>query len=130
MAHHVLSYETYSPPPFFPIGLLLTSQLHNAQQLSAWCLHFISSNYLVYESKEEFSLITGDNLAHVCEHQWPPISYFKAMEEYKKEYGGEEEREEGEGEVGEEIVPVKKTQKSLGAQLLRFIRMGRGRTVT
>ena len=52
------------------------------------------------------------------------------MEEYKKEYGGEEEREEGEGEVEEEIVPVRKTQKSLGAQLLRFIRMGRGRTVT
>ena len=125
MAHHVLSCETYSPPPFFPIGLLLTSQFHNAQQLSAWCLHFISSNYLVYESKEEFSLITGDNLAHVHEHQWPPISYFKAMEEYKKEYGGEEE-----GEVGEEAVPVKRTQKSLGAQLLRFIRMGRGRTVT
>ena len=128
MAHHVLSCDTYSPPPFLPTGLLLTSQFHNAQQLSAWCLHFISSNYLVYESKEEFSLITGDNLAHIHEHQWPPISYLKAMEEYKKKYGGE--KEEGEGEVGGEVVPVKKTHKSFGAQLLRLVRMGHGRTVT
>ena len=53
------------------------------------------------------------------------------MEEYKKKYGGEkeEEEEEGEGEVGGEVVPVKKTHKSFGAQLLRFVRMGRGRTV-
>ena len=51
------------------------------------------------------------------------------MEECKKEYGGEK-KEEGEGEVGGEVVPVKKTHKSFGVQLLRFVRMGRGRTVT
>ena len=43
------------------IGLLLTSQLHNALQLSAWCLHFISSNFSVYNEREElnFAMITG-----------------------------------------------------------------------
>ena len=42
-----------------PTALLLAAQLHNASQLSGWCLHFISSNFSVYESKEEFSLIAG-----------------------------------------------------------------------
>lgn len=46
----------------FSLGLLLTSQLHNATQLSSWCLHFIASNFAVYESKEEFSLITGRSI--------------------------------------------------------------------
>eukprot|EP00731_Ephydatia_muelleri_P009254 Em0004g1592a len=68
------------------ISLLLTAQLHNANQLSAWCLHFISSNYAEFSSKPEFSLLTGDNLAYVQAHQWPPVSYLEAMEEYRKKY--------------------------------------------
>ncbi|KAL5497563.1 hypothetical protein EMCRGX_G014056 [Ephydatia muelleri] len=68
------------------ISLLLTAQLHNANQLSAWCLHFISSNYAEFSSKPEFSLLTGDNLAYVQTHQWPPVSYLEAMEEYRKKY--------------------------------------------
>lgn len=46
----------------FSLGLLLTSQLHNATQLSSWCLHFIASNFAVYESKEEFAMITGRSI--------------------------------------------------------------------
>ena len=52
---------------------------------------------------------TGDNLAHVNEHRWPPLSYEVAMEEYRKKYLEEDEsgevesgsggdRDEGEGE--------------------------------
>ena len=87
-------------------ALLLTSQLHNAQQLSGWCLHFVSSNYAVFEGKEEFSLITGDNLAYVNEHRWPPLSYYHAVEEYRKTHGeelGEKEEEVGEGEEEDEV---------------------------
>ncbi|KAL5497234.1 hypothetical protein EMCRGX_G013669 [Ephydatia muelleri] len=68
------------------ISLLLTAQLHNANQLSAWCLHFISSNYTAFSSKPEFSRLTGDNLSYIQAHQWPPVSYLEAMEEYRKKY--------------------------------------------
>eukprot|EP00731_Ephydatia_muelleri_P009357 Em0004g1695a len=81
----VLANE-YVMPRLTSLSLLLTGQLHNANQLSAWCLHFISSNYTAFSSKPEFSLLTDDNLAYVQAHQWPPVSYLEAMEEYRKKY--------------------------------------------
>lgn len=69
------------------IGLLLTSQGHNAVQLSDWCLHFISSNYLAFQNRKEFSLLTGDNKSHIDEHRWPPVSYLKEIAEYEEKYG-------------------------------------------
>lgn len=51
----------------------------------------------MFEGKEEFALLTGDNLAYVNRHRWPPLSYEKAMEEYREKYGGEE----GEGVMKE-----------------------------
>ena len=84
-------------------GLLLTSQLHNASQLSAWCLHFISSNYVVFKEKEEFSQLVGDNMDYINQHRWPPLSYEQAMEEYRKKYLEEESDEEsGEENNGSE----------------------------
>ena len=67
-------------------GLLFTAQMHNAHQLSAWCLHFISTNYMAFTARPEFSLLQGDNLAFVEEHQWPPKSYLTAVDEYEKKY--------------------------------------------
>ena len=67
-------------------GLLLTSELHSASQLSAWCLHFISSNYVIFKDKEGFSKLTGENLEYINEHRWPPLSYEQAMEEYRSKY--------------------------------------------
>nr|XP_022308728.1 rho-related protein racA-like [Crassostrea virginica] len=67
------------------IGLLLTSQIHNAEQLSNWCLHFISSNYIAFEKRKEFPLLTGSNKTHVEEHRWPPLSYLKEVEVYEQE---------------------------------------------
>lgn len=67
------------------IGLLLTSQLYNAEQLSNWCLHFISSNYIAFEKRKEFSLLTGSNIEHVEEHRWPPLSYLEEVKQYEKE---------------------------------------------
>ncbi|XP_062609744.1 rho-related protein racA-like [Saccostrea cucullata] len=66
------------------IGLLLTSQLHNAEQLSNWCLHFISSNYIAFEKRKEFPLLTGSNKDHVEENRWPPLSYLEEVKEYEK----------------------------------------------
>ena len=72
-------------------GLLLTSQLHGASQLSVWCLHFISSNYVIFKDKEGFSKLTGENLEYINEHRWPPLSYEQAMEEYRSKYLAEED---------------------------------------
>lgn len=69
------------------VGLLLDSQQHNANQLAQFCLHFISSNFQPMKKRKEFSELTGDNLKHVEEHQWPPISYLKELEEYEKAIG-------------------------------------------
>ena len=73
----------------------MTSQLHGASQLSAWCLHFISSNYVIFKEKEEFSKLTGDNLDYINQHRWPPLSYEQAMEDYKNKYLVEEEEIDG-----------------------------------
>ena len=58
----------------------LRFQAHNAKQLSRWCLHFIATNFSVFESTEEFDLVQGDNRDYVTEHIWPPLSYLKAQE--------------------------------------------------
>ncbi|XP_064392713.1 rho-related protein racA-like isoform X2 [Halichondria panicea] len=77
------------------IGLLLSSQLHNASQLSSWCLHFISSNFNVLEANEQFLQLGEDNLSYVEEHRWPPLSYETAMNEYKTKYLDTEGEESG-----------------------------------
>ncbi|XP_046584569.1 rho-related protein racA-like isoform X1 [Haliotis rubra] len=66
------------------IGLLLTSQLHNASQLSKWCLHFISTNYIAFSKRPEFVMLKGDNRVHVEENRWPPSAYLQDVEEYEK----------------------------------------------
>ena len=50
-------------------ALLLLAQCHNSRQLSDWCLHFISSNYIAFERREEFSQLIGDNLSYVQQHR-------------------------------------------------------------
>ena len=53
----------------------------------------------MFEEKENFSLLAGDNLDYVNKHRWPPLSYVQAMEEYREKYA-----EELEG--GEDVSPV------------------------
>lgn len=77
------------------IDLLLLSQLHNAGQLSGWCLHFISSNYLVFENKDQFKQLETENKEYIEKHRWPPVSYLEAMEEYQRQYGSDEEISKG-----------------------------------
>ena len=65
--------------------LIFSFQIHNEEQLSNWCLHFISSNYIAFEKRREFPLLTGSNKTHVEEHRWPPLSYLKEVEVYEQE---------------------------------------------
>ncbi len=87
--------STHTHTPHTHTGLLLSSQLHNASQLSSWCLHFISSNFNVLEANEQFLQLGEDNLSYVEEHRWPPLSYETAMNEYKTKYLDTEGEESG-----------------------------------
>ena len=59
-------------------------QAHNANQLTDWCLHFISTNFSVFVEVEEFCLLQEEHRTHVEEHRWPPLSYMEALKKYKK----------------------------------------------
>jgi len=72
------------------VGLLLDSQQHNAPQLAQFCLHFIASNFQPMKKRKEFSELKDENLRYLEEHQWPPISYLKELEEYEKATGKSE----------------------------------------
>jgi len=69
------------------IGMLSTAQKCGATQLAAFCLHFLSTNYQLMKQRAEFSQLSGVNLKHVEEHQWPPVSYFQELEAYNKKMG-------------------------------------------
>lgn len=69
------------------INLLLTGQAHNAPQLARWCLYVITTNYPDFEACDDFDLIKGDNRRHILEHRWPPLSYLKELEEFKRKTG-------------------------------------------
>ena len=60
-------------------------QDHNARQLPIWCLHFIAKNYATFQSRQEFSKLTGNDLAFVEKHQWPPSSYLQELARYEAE---------------------------------------------
>ncbi|XP_077869062.1 rho-related protein racA-like [Saccoglossus kowalevskii] len=66
------------------IGLLHSAQIHNADQLSDWCCHFISTNYMAFTQRTEFAELDGDNLDFITKNRWPPIDYLNEVEEYKK----------------------------------------------
>lgn len=69
------------------IGLLLQSQTHNAKQLSAFCLHYISTNFQLMQKRPEWKNLEGENLEYAEKNQWPPVSYFKELEAYEKATG-------------------------------------------
>ncbi|XP_038076722.1 rho-related protein racA-like isoform X2 [Patiria miniata] len=73
------------------IGLLHTAQMHNATQLAAWCLHFISSNFMAFKQRAEFKTLEGENLKYISENRWPPVSYLEELEKYNAKYGQKEE---------------------------------------
>ena len=96
--HTPNAHSTHTHPTH--TGLLLSSQLHNASQLSNLCLHVISSNYGDFEENEQFLQLDQDNLSYVEEHRWPPLSYETAMNEYKAKYFDTETEGEESGRCG------------------------------
>ena len=70
-------------------AMLKVSHANNAKQLVDWCLHFISTNYSVFEKKGDIQLLDEDSATFVIDNRWPPVSYLKAMEEYQNKHYGE-----------------------------------------
>ncbi|PRP82049.1 Rho GTPase-like protein [Planoprotostelium fungivorum] len=69
------------------IGVLLTAQDYNANQLAAFCLHYISQNFQPMKKRKEYQELKGANLTHVEENQWPPLSYMNKLADYEKLVG-------------------------------------------
>ncbi|GAM24261.1 hypothetical protein SAMD00019534_074360 [Acytostelium subglobosum LB1] len=67
------------------IGLLICAKAHNAEQLSKFCLHFISSNYQPMRKRKEFEKLDSSTKKYLEENQWPPVWYITACEEYEQE---------------------------------------------
>ncbi|KYO45572.1 rho-related BTB domain-containing protein 2 [Alligator mississippiensis] len=71
------------------------TQFHNAQQLAAWCLHYICTNYnsVCRRFPREMKRMSPENQAHFERHRWPPVWYLKEEDLYlrsKKEREHEE----------------------------------------
>eukprot|EP01090_Pellita_catalonica_P018752 TRINITY_DN6156_c0_g1_i1.p1 TRINITY_DN6156_c0_g1~~TRINITY_DN6156_c0_g1_i1.p1 ORF type:complete len:750 (+),score=175.71 TRINITY_DN6156_c0_g1_i1:2062-4311(+) len=76
------------------IGLLHMAQAHHADQLAAFCLHFISANYQPMSKRAEFKNLKGKNKDYIEKNQWPPVSYLKQLETYNKAVGAAGGKEE------------------------------------
>ncbi|KAK2523419.1 hypothetical protein Q9966_012073 [Columba livia] len=71
------------------------TQFHNAQQLAAWCLHYICTNYnrVCRRFPREMKFMSPENRAHCERHRWPPVWYLKEEDLYLR-CQKEREREE------------------------------------
>jgi len=71
----------------YVIGSYILGEYHNAPQLSAWCLHFMSTNYndlCRHQKKEMKNSLDEETLKHLEEHRWPPVWYLKEQDYYEK----------------------------------------------
>jgi len=69
------------------IGMLNCAQTHNAKQLAAFLLHFISSNYQPMKKRADFATLSEDNRKYIEENQWPPKPYLLELEAYENATG-------------------------------------------
>ncbi|XP_060097077.1 rho-related BTB domain-containing protein 1 [Heteronotia binoei] len=62
------------------------AQFHNANQLAAWCLHYICTNYNSVCSKfrKEIKTKSPDNQEYFERHRWPPVWYLKEEDHYQR----------------------------------------------
>ena len=82
--------SSYNNRDLFFIDLLHHAQLHNADQLSDFLLHFVARNFEAFEKTEQFQKLTGENLSFVKSHQWQSFSYSNAKNYEESAKNGEE----------------------------------------
>ncbi|KAM9134605.1 rho-related BTB domain-containing protein 1 isoform 2-T2 [Pangshura tecta] len=68
------------------LSYLELAQFHNANQLAAWCLHYICTNYNSVCSKfrKEIKAKSPDNQEYFERHRWPPVWYLKEEDHYQR----------------------------------------------
>ncbi|KAK1174222.1 rho-related BTB domain-containing protein 3-like [Acipenser oxyrinchus oxyrinchus] len=66
------------------VNLLRKAKFHNAVQLSAWLLHFIASNYLIFSQKPDFLDLAEDERDFVEKHRWPSSRYVQQLAEFRQ----------------------------------------------
>lgn len=68
------------------LSYLELAQFHNANQLAAWCLHHICTNYNSVCSKfrKEIKSKSVDNQEYFERHRWPPVWYLKEEDHYQR----------------------------------------------
>eukprot|EP00054_Salpingoeca_dolichothecata_P025527 m.179382 g.179382 ORF g.179382 m.179382 type:complete len:665 (-) comp25388_c0_seq1:140-2134(-) len=74
------------------VNLLLMAERHQADQLLAFCRHFIASNFIAFENRPDFQLLEGENKEYVHRKRWPPKSYLDEMAEYEKKVEEQEQK--------------------------------------
>lgn len=67
-------------------GILEPAQLHNADQLAAWCLWYLSCNYVqLYKKHSKLKQgLSPDNQILLSQNRWPPVWYLKERDFYEK----------------------------------------------
>ena len=65
----------------------ILGEYHNAPQLSAWCLHFMATNYndLCRDQGKELKVTLEEStLKYLEENRWPPVWYLKEQDYYER----------------------------------------------
>ncbi|XP_034631227.1 rho-related BTB domain-containing protein 1 isoform X2 [Trachemys scripta elegans] len=68
------------------LSYLELAQFHNANQLAAWCLHYICTNYnnVCSKFRKEIKAKSPDNQEYFERHRWPPVWYLKEEDHYQR----------------------------------------------
>lgn len=71
---------------FFLLGYLVEAQVHNASQLEAWCIHFISTHYnaICRKCPKLVKNLDTSTLKNIEEKRWPPSWYIVEADWYAK----------------------------------------------
>jgi hypothetical protein len=63
--------------------LLFFSQAYNALFLHKWCLHFIATNYNIFEGKKDFDTVWSENENYMESNKWPSREHLQVLDKYK-----------------------------------------------
>ncbi|XP_053573954.1 rho-related BTB domain-containing protein 2 [Bombina bombina] len=66
--------------------LLEAAQFHGAQQLAAWCMHHISTNYnrVCRKFPRDIRAVSAENQQTLEAQRWPPVWYLKEEDHFQR----------------------------------------------
>jgi len=70
------------------VGLTHAASMYNADQLREFCVHFLSVNYHAASQRDDFATLDDETMRLVEAQQYPPRSYFDALEKYEQKRHG------------------------------------------